>query len=75
MNPVNVLRLARSMSGTLKRVVLVGCEPASFGEDEGCMGFSNEVEAAIEPAVELVESLVKKILGGEPLGSASTSQA
>jgi len=73
MNPVSVLRLARSMGGVLRRVVLVGCEPASFGPDEGRMGLSADVEAALKPAVELVESMVKKILGGEPLGSATTS--
>jgi hydrogenase maturation protease len=67
MNPVNVLRLARSMGNTIKRVVLVGCEPASFGPDEGHMGLSSQVRAAIEPAMELVESLVVKILAGEPL--------
>ncbi len=74
MNPVNVLRLVRSMGGTLKRVVLLGCEPASFGPDEGRMGLSAEVEAALEPAVKLVESLVQKFLEAEPLSSSSANQ-
>ena len=74
MNPVNLLRLSRSLGDTVKRVVLVGCEPASFGPDEGRMGLSCQVRAAIEPAVELVESLVEKILAGEPLGSRPSSQ-
>ena len=38
MNPVNVLRMAIAMNGRLKRVLLVGCEPASLGGDEGVDG-------------------------------------
>ena len=31
MNPVNVLRMAAAMQAPLKRVLLVGCEPETFG--------------------------------------------
>ena len=34
MNPMNVLRMARAMHGKLKRIVLVGCEPETFGGEE-----------------------------------------
>jgi hydrogenase maturation protease len=61
MNPLNVLRLAASM-GPLKRVLLVGCEPATLGPDEGQMGLSEPIEAALEDAVRIVESLIEKIL-------------
>jgi hydrogenase maturation protease len=64
MNPVNVLRLATSMGGPLKRVLLVGCEPSTLGPEEGQMGLSTTVEAAIEDAVRLVESIVSKLLTG-----------
>jgi hydrogenase maturation protease len=62
MNPVNVLRMARAMNGNLKQVLVVGCEPASLGGEEGCMGLSAPVEAAIDEAVKLVVSTVEKIL-------------
>ena len=65
MNPLNVLRLATSMGGPLKRVLLVGCEPDTLGPEEGQMGLSATVEAVIDDAVKLVESLVKRILNGE----------
>src|SRR6202050_4060502 len=65
MNPLNVLRLAHSMGGPLKRVLLVGCEPATFGPEEGQMGLSAPVEAVIDDAVKLVESMVSKILSGD----------
>ena len=64
MNPLNVLRLATSMGGPLKRVLLVGCEPGTLGPEEGQMGLSEPVEAAVDEAVKLVESLIAKMLDG-----------
>jgi hydrogenase maturation protease len=65
MNPLNVLRMAASMGGQLKRVLLVGCVPATLGPEEGQMGLSEPVTAAVDEAVKLVESLVARILPGE----------
>jgi hydrogenase maturation protease len=65
MNPVNVLRLAKTLGGPLKKIVLVGCEPESLGGDEGRMGLSETVTASIDEAVRMVESLVEKILAGQ----------
>jgi hydrogenase maturation protease len=65
MNPLNVLRLASSMGGPLNRVLLVGCEPGTLGPEEGQMGLSAPIEAVIDDAVRLVESIVSKILKGE----------
>jgi len=65
MNPLNVLRLATSMGGPPKRVLLVGCEPETLGPEEGQMGLSDTVEAAIDDAVKLVESIVGKLLSGD----------
>jgi hydrogenase maturation protease len=65
MNPINVLRMAKGMNGKLNRVLLIGCEPATLGGDEGCMGLSQPVEAAVEQALIIAENLVKRILSGE----------
>lgn len=65
MNPVNVLRMAASMGGQLKRVLLVGCVPSTLGPEEGQMGLSEPVAAAVAEAVKLVESLVARVLAGE----------
>jgi hydrogenase maturation protease len=62
MNPMNVLRIAAAMNGRLNKVLLVGCEPATFGGEEGQMGLSDTVEAAVEEAVKMVISVVDKIL-------------
>jgi len=65
MNPINVLRMAMNMGGELKRVLLVGCVPATLGPEEGAMGLSEPVAAAVDEAVKLIDSLVTRILDGE----------
>ncbi len=75
LNPMNVLRMAKAMNGALsgamsgsfKRILLVGCEPETLGGDEGQMGLSDAVEAAVDEAVAATESLVKRILSGDAI--------
>jgi len=63
MNPLKVLSMVKTLGGEFKRIFLVGCEPLFTGEEDiGFMGLSEPVEAAIDKAVEVVESLVAKIL-------------
>jgi hydrogenase maturation protease len=63
MNPLNVLRMAVAIGGTLKdRILLVGCEPATFGGEEGQMGLSEPVEAAVGEAVKLVAAVIERSL-------------
>lgn len=62
MNPMNVLRMVAAMNGGLKKILLVGCEPGTFGGEEGQMGLSPPVEAAVDEVVKLVTSLVDKLL-------------
>jgi len=62
MNPLNVLRMVVAMNGRLRKVLLVGCEPATFGPEEGHMGLSEPVEAAVEDAVKLINDVVQRIL-------------
>lgn len=71
MNPMNVLRMARTMNGpAIKRVLLLGCEPESLGGEEGRMGLSPRVAAAVDEAVKMIEALVKKLIekSGSELG-------
>ena len=62
MNPANVLRMARAMNIEVKNLLLVGCEPETLGGEQGQMGLSPSVEAAVGEAVKLVDSLVHRIL-------------
>jgi hydrogenase maturation protease len=65
MNPVSVLRMAAGMGAQLKRILLVGCVPATLGPEEGQMGLSEPVTTAVGEAVKLVASLVTRVLAGE----------
>src|SRR5262249_5595400 len=62
MNPLNVIRMAKAMHGALKRVLLVGCEPETLGGEEGQMGLSAPVEAAVGEAVKVIDRLVQETL-------------
>ena len=65
MNPANVLRLVQSIGGTPAQILVVGCEPADFGsEDEGKLGLSEPVAAAIDEAVATIDTLVANALRG-----------
>ncbi len=65
MNPMNVIRMAGSMGGDLKRILLVGCEPLTLGPEEGAMGLSEPVAAMVEEAVNRIVSLVEAIQRSE----------
>lgn len=61
MDPVQVLRAVRMMGGHCEDVVVVGCEPADFGcneGEEGRMGLSEPVAAAVDQAIVLIDALV-----------------
>ena len=65
MNPMRVLQMVRTMGGGTARILLVGCEPETLGsEEEGQLGLSATVSAAVETAADMVEALVGRILEG-----------
>jgi hydrogenase maturation protease len=76
LDPMQVLRMAHAQGAALQGIVLLGCEPADLGGDEGRLGLSDPVAAAIDEALDVVTSLVRDFLdqgtiGGEsPTGSA-----
>ncbi|MGI8470042.1 MAG: hydrogenase maturation protease [Pyrinomonadaceae bacterium] len=70
MNPMHVLRLAFQMDAKFNKLLLVGCEPETFGGEEGLMGLSEPVQAAVAEAADLVESLAAEILTEKRVSSA-----
>ena len=65
MDPVQVLRLVKQMGGTPPNpLFLVGCEPADLGPEEGQMGLSEPVAAAVELAADKVELLLQQLTAG-----------
>jgi hydrogenase maturation protease len=69
MDPVKVLAFARTLGARPIRTLLVGCEPSPSddGEDymEMSMGLSAPVQAAVDEAVTMLDSLVEKLLANE----------
>jgi len=65
LNPMNALRLVRSMGGEASRVLIVGCEPEELGGHDGKLGLSAPVQAAVGEAVRLIERLVADEVCGQ----------
>lgn len=72
MHPLQVLHLVNALGGHAGRMLVVGCEPASIGsDDDWFVGLSPPVEAAVDEAVQLIESLIARLrederAGGQP---------
>jgi len=58
MSPVRVLQLVRSLGGQPKKLYVVGCEPGVLENEDGRMGLSERVAAAVEPAVNMIQKLI-----------------
>ena len=66
LDPAKVLRLVKALDGHCERLVRVGCEPGTLGtEDEGAMGLSAPVAAAVDEAVPAIEVLIGELFGEE----------
>jgi hydrogenase maturation protease len=63
LNPVKVLQLVQTLGGQPKNLLLVGCEPAVLETEDGRIELSSAVEASVDDAIALIESLVETILG------------
>jgi hydrogenase maturation protease len=68
--PTRVLRLVRAMGGDLRRLIVVGCEPDAFGDElDGRPQLSRPVQDAVGGAVELVESILARVLAADDAAS------
>ncbi len=65
MEPAKVLRLVGAMGGRLQKLLVVACEPTPLdSENDMQMGISPAVQAAVQEAVPLIESLIAQIREG-----------
>src|ERR1700691_3523517 len=64
LDPLKILGLARMMGAGLRRLLLVGCEPADLGGEEGRLGMTDAVRVAVDEAVTLVARLVDEYRQG-----------
>jgi hydrogenase maturation protease len=62
MDPARVLRLVAMLGGKLDHLIVVGCEPSPTDSEDMQSEMSPSVAAAVDQAVEMVESLVHRLL-------------
>lgn len=65
MNPVRVLEMVRRLGGDPKKLYVVGCEPGVLESEDGRMGLSAQVAAAVEPAVNMIKTLIVDLTGNK----------
>jgi hydrogenase maturation protease len=58
LDPAKVMQLVDALGGNCGRVLLIACEPADLGGEDGKMGLSEAVAAAVMPAVEQISCLL-----------------
>ena len=61
LGPVQVLRLVQSSGGKIAQLYLVGCEPAALETEDGEIGLSEPVRAAVPHAVEMIRTVVNDL--------------
>ena len=59
LDPASVMRLISNAENACEKIVLVLCEPQTLGGEDGVMGLSPPVAAAIGPASAAVERIVQ----------------
>ncbi len=65
LDPAKVLTIVRAMGGACRRLLLVACEPQTFGGEDGVMGLSDPVAAAVPRAADMVEDLARELIEKE----------
>jgi hydrogenase maturation protease len=63
LDPATILKSLAGQEDLCGRIILVLCEPQSLGGDEGAIGLSETVAAAIRPAADVVKRLVETYIG------------
>ena len=61
LDPGAVLKLAANFGTLPPLLFLVGCEPATLGDEAGAIGLSPAVRAAVPRAVEIIRHLVSRL--------------
>lgn len=75
LDPAKVLHAVQEMGGEVGRIVLVGCEPESLGTEdgqEGRMGLSAPVAAAVEAAVDTIEMMIESMQAQSTVANAGS---
>jgi hydrogenase maturation protease len=63
LDPARVMQLVAALGGNCGRVLLVACEPADLGGEDGKLGLSKAVAAAVAPAAQKILALAAELAG------------
>jgi hydrogenase maturation protease len=74
LDPVKAWQVARLLGAHCPRLLVIACEPLTFGGDEGAMGLSAPVTEAVEPAVAAAELLARQLLGELEISGEATQR-
>jgi hydrogenase maturation protease len=61
LDPVAVLRLTQSLGGQIEKLYLVACEPAVLETEDGHIGLSKPLLAAVPEAIRMIQRLVDQL--------------
>jgi hydrogenase maturation protease len=65
LDPAKVMQLVHALGGACRRILLVACEPQDCGGEEGRLGLTQTVAAAVEPAAQAIHSLLADLRASE----------
>jgi hydrogenase maturation protease len=68
MSPVRALQMVRSLGSQPKKLYVVGCEPGVLESEDGHIGLSERVSAAVEPAMNMIQKLIDDFSQTETVG-------
>ena len=75
LDPFRVLQMASGLGPLPERLYIIGCEPASLESEEGHIGLSQPVRAAVPEALEIIGRLLGKLLSLESTREAGLAPA
>ncbi len=67
LDPAKVLRLVAALGGGCRRILVLACEPATFGDEDGLMGLSAPVAVAVDRAVDMARDIARLLACEGPL--------
>lgn len=74
MTPRNVFALVKSLGGAATRVMILGCQPGDLGGEDGRMGLTDDVAAAVSTAADLAVSMATDFLEGRDARAVDCTQ-
>ena len=73
-NPQRALQIASSLGGQLGHLYVLGCEPGVLETEDGQLGLSERVEAAMPNAIEMLRTLLHELLSANHIAEFASDE-